>query len=576
MNQFLFFHRNPLLNLIFYRMMYNLSCLCLLILSGILAINGILAESECSIVINELNTDEPHIGSQEFSEFIELKKVCSTTAMLSGSVPVRLRDFLLIGVQEYSGDFRRPVVSFSADFYRSPGFKTGSSFFVIASKEKQEAADMFFTDTSIGYQGKTRHGLPSSAPSGSSQSSIIDFFKSASKTIPTEPNALKNGNGKSAMAIILLYQRDFSRSESEGSSSTTASSIGRLRLARMHATQRRPVYEDKIMVDDSLAEIIRNNVHDMIIYGRSTQNNRCTFFESIYRRLRDKPNYILKPAREWDELGHEDYSINRCPESGSELRKPLLFTRWKLGRLTPGRENDCSGAHWILEDNIEAIINTPSREAGTSADSALASASSATERIERRLAPAPAPCSESSHRSELARSNEFSEQIAANRDHAVRTAAATAEAEGCLGGDGDGETSNFCSAANVQERKELLENDQQTSELQAEIIRQVNIQRQSTKRSLCQSPIVDLDSSDSRGSGDAEIVQVNTAEAGPSQRKRPCISTSADACLATSASKPSSSSIMGENIEVVPKKDWEDTSGFREEWLHSLEMHQSQ
>lgn len=250
---------------------------CILCIFAVLTIMPAVCQpaKDCSIVINELNTDEPNLGSQEFSEFIELKMVCPKGVQpisTSTHMATRLRDYIIIGVQEYHGQYSYPVITFSADFYRT-GFKEGKPFFVIASKERQPTADMYFTDNAIGYQGKKAAGLQSKvAPSGASQASISDFFKSQSKKLPTEPNALKNGNGKGAMAIILLYQRDFLRGDD------AIDSIALLRLAKMHILNRRPIFKDVLPVDDTLAIIVRKYIHDMVIYARAAENNECTFF----------------------------------------------------------------------------------------------------------------------------------------------------------------------------------------------------------------------------------------------------------------------------------------------------------
>lgn len=514
---------------------FGMLCVCLVVVALALLVPTVhLQHSECSIVINELNTDEPHIGSQEFSEFIELNMVCPKHIRHSAStMAARLRDYLVIGVQEYYGG--GPVVTFSADFIRA-GFKEGKKFFVIASKEQQPAADMYFTDNGIGYVGKSPAGLQAKVAPPGSRTSLYDFFHSQSKKLPTEPNALINGNGKSAMAIILLYQRDFPRNDA-------TDSIALLRLAKMNERSRRPEFLDRIYITDHLKRIIRNNLHDMVMYARSTLNNRCTFFESLYDTLRDKPDFVLRPAREWDLVGHNDYSINRCPTSSEEERRPLLFTKWKLGHLTPGKENDCSGAHWILEENVAAIL----------ADIPPPSVTGTESTVPKRP---PLSCAGSSHRSELARAMDFPEKIADQRDQAVERAE--------IATPGEDATNAFCSSAQFLERRDaIIEIDDRTRDLQTELTRQSDGYKQATKR--CSRGILQTQSADFDSGASSAI----TGAGGDSpKKKRVCT----DTCPEPEDEYVEVATKSGKDLHQV--KDWEDTSHFKEEWLHSLKTHQ--
>lgn len=86
---------------------------------------GAAGKKPCSVVINELNSDDP--GMHEFDEFIELKAVqCVKNKQPS------LRPYMLIIVEEYNKRVKGPAVVFSADLYHQ-SFKGSERFFVIGS-----------------------------------------------------------------------------------------------------------------------------------------------------------------------------------------------------------------------------------------------------------------------------------------------------------------------------------------------------------------------------------------------------------------------------------------------------------
>jgi hypothetical protein len=97
----------------------------------------------------------------------------------------------------------------------------------------------------------------------------------------------------------------------------------------------------------------------MVIYSRRSVFNTCSFFEEIIRKAypTESVDYEIRlQPREWDRIGHDDLSINRCPKTPADVKKPFLFSHWKLGKRTPGDPNDCTGSHWFIEENLEIVL----------------------------------------------------------------------------------------------------------------------------------------------------------------------------------------------------------------------------
>lgn len=218
----------------------------------------------------------------------------------------------------------------------------------------------------------------------------------------------------------------------------------------------------------------------------------------MYSTLKEKPDFILKPAREWDMLGHNDYSINRCPTSSDEERRPLLFTRWKLGHLTPGEENDCSGAHWILEDNLAAIL-------------AKLPTPSSIPTVRHRSKTPPSECAGSSHRTELRMAIQFQDEVADNRDRAVEYAE--------IGSHGDEAiTHAFCTSMQMSgERHTVVEIDTEVCNLQTELARQMDSHRLATKR--CSHGVSSIDR-DSKADSESDDTVAATSDGAQPQKKK--------------------------------------------------------
>lgn len=98
-----------------------------------------------------------------------------------------------------------------------------------------------------------------------------------------------------------------------------------------------------LKINSELEKRLRNNLVDLVVYGRKVPFDRCSFFERIYPDFEGR-KYVL---REFDTL--KDHSLNRCAVETTGF----LPEKIKLGKPTPGAENDCDGPHFIIEHEID-------------------------------------------------------------------------------------------------------------------------------------------------------------------------------------------------------------------------------
>lgn len=339
------------------------------------------AEENCDLAINEINTDD--VGANEFAEFIELKAVCHRSADALKS----LKPFIVVIVKEFDSKLKGPSIVFSADLYRSK-FEKDSAYFVIGSPSKQleTVNNLPFNKDTVMYYKKGQVA---------GQTALLGFF---SKTnAPTQlTDVLTNGND-SPMAVILLKDENMNRETNEGAA--------KLRLTFYDQRQKRTKQVKHLKITDELKLLIKKHLHDILIYSRRSVFNKCGFFEEIVDLPTGVQYDVMLPAREWDRIGHQDLSINRCPNSEQENKRMFLFTRWKIGKRTPGSRNDCTGATYVIEQHLEDILG----DVGIDIDN-----------IDQTPVSVPAQCSRSTNVAAMVAANSNSENVVAHRDLAVK------------------------------------------------------------------------------------------------------------------------------------------------------------
>lgn len=108
-----------------------------------------------------------------------------------------------------------------------------------------------------------------------------------------------------------------------------------------------------VSIDTAKSDLIKTYLIDMVVYSRKASYDKCSIFEEWVPRFTDK-QYVLT---DYNTNNHKDYSLNRCTAS----RDPFLPEYFKVGKLTPGKRNDCTGPIFILTDFLAASFPTSSK-----------------------------------------------------------------------------------------------------------------------------------------------------------------------------------------------------------------------
>lgn len=106
--------------------------------------------------------------------------------------------------------------------------------------------------------------------------------------------------------------------------------------------------KNTIVIDDKLKEFLKNNLIDLVCYSEKCDRDRCNIFGELYPAFAQK-KYAL---REFKFKKGTDISLNRCTIESDGF----IPEKFKIGKPTPGLENDCSGAYFIFEDRIQQFL----------------------------------------------------------------------------------------------------------------------------------------------------------------------------------------------------------------------------
>lgn len=93
---------------------------------------------------------------------------------------------------------------------------------------------------------------------------------------------------------------------------------------------------------------------DLVVYGRRAPSDSCGLFLDLYPDF-DNRRYALREI-DSSESGR-DNSISRC----TIQTDGFLPEKFKLGKPTPGAENDCSGTHFIWEEHLRSTSSDSQR-----------------------------------------------------------------------------------------------------------------------------------------------------------------------------------------------------------------------
>lgn len=106
--------------------------------------------------------------------------------------------------------------------------------------------------------------------------------------------------------------------------------------------------KNSIPLDDQLIEFLKENLIDLVIYSEKFGPDKCNIFEVLHAPFAQKKHVL----REFDLK--QDLSLNRCTIETDGF----IPEKFKLGKPTPGTENDCAGSHFILHDRLQQMVRS--------------------------------------------------------------------------------------------------------------------------------------------------------------------------------------------------------------------------
>lgn len=251
-------------------------------------------DDRCTVLINELNTGSP--GILHNKDFIELFADCTNKKKKSNSLS--LQGYKLIGISTGSGASDRMLIDLVVNLWNA---KTNrDSFFTIGTPTVRNT-EITTESPYVVYRNKF---------SGSTRDNQIFMM---------------TGN-RHLHAIALLYKNMNNFPE-------------------ITLSMKNPY----IVINDDLKDLIKNNLVDVVVYGRKAPYDNCVLFIDLYNDYANM-EYIL---REFDNnVEGIDRTLNRCAVDSTEAFVPNQF---KLGLPTPGSTNDCTGTHFILEPHLSDL-----------------------------------------------------------------------------------------------------------------------------------------------------------------------------------------------------------------------------
>ena len=241
------------------------------------------------MLISEIFATDP--SSLKKKDFLELECFYDRNKHQTCS----LQGLKLIGIQDGHGNTGAEII-LSINLWNQLCRKR---YFAIGSEEYEplgrDSIDLFTSSSYVNFKGKFL---------GSGQQSISRMFSNANK-VP--------------FALALL---DLSR---EGGQSST------LDISRTRPT---------VAITNTVKELIKSTVQDLVVYGRKAPFDECNLFNEIYPlwNAYEQP-YVLRTVNKESGPQIIQQSLNRCSES----RKGFEPFSFKLGDPSPGFENDCHG-----------------------------------------------------------------------------------------------------------------------------------------------------------------------------------------------------------------------------------------
>lgn len=246
----------------------------------------------CRVFINELNTGSPGIVQNQ--DFIELFVYCSRPSKKNKK---SLQGYKLIGISAGSGASDKMLIDLVVILWNSQWNK--DMFFTVGTPQVQNA-DITTDSSFVLYRNKFR----------GTASNNQQFMWTGSRHLH---------------AIALLYKQSNNFPE-------------------IFINAKNPY----MMVTDEIKDLIKNNLVDLVVYGRRAPYDNCALFSDLYDEY--TTDYVL---REFDNTAQQqDRTLNRCTDN---YIKAFVPNHFKLGLPTPGAANDCTGTNFMLESHLTNI-----------------------------------------------------------------------------------------------------------------------------------------------------------------------------------------------------------------------------
>lgn len=280
------------------------------------------AHTECTIAINEVNTNWMVDKTSTNNNFIELRMIGCRP---SDKPPMKQFSILTIAVIEESSVCKTQI-EFVASLYHQTF--TGK-YFIIGSDQLHSdrvKVDLKFSQPAVSSRQKFVQ---------TGQQLSLDSHFSSTKKLKTN---FFGKHEKKAVAVVLLKA-----SSSQSLPKFTLSNSGIILLAS----------------GDSNWDKIKSHLHDALIFTNTAVSLPAACKEKLQQltELIFQNNNADTVILENDVDETIDKSINRCPTS-SNFVKRFNFEEFKSGLPTPRADNDCESAQFVGRLNVAMISDT--------------------------------------------------------------------------------------------------------------------------------------------------------------------------------------------------------------------------
>lgn len=262
-------------------------------------------DNDCTLLLNELNTGSP--GAVKNKDFIELEAMCENERRLDS-----LQGYKIIGISAGVGANKKKQ-------------EMTIDLIINLWNEKMKVSNLF----TIGSKNVPNVDLTEASPFFSYRNKYTGNTNSMFSFLTKSDNQLN--------AIAIIYKKGFS-------------------FPQLVLNNKNPF----IAINNEIQDLIKSNLVDMMVYGKRATYDSCELFTNLWSEYANK-QYVI---REFDNAAKDDRTLNRCAFD----RLPFVPEKFKLGAASPGKENDCTGTTFFLENYMSEMIQPGTIEAFDSND----------------------------------------------------------------------------------------------------------------------------------------------------------------------------------------------------------------